>query len=344
MKALVKTRKGEGFIEIQEVPMPDYSANEVLIEVKAAGICGTDIHIYHDEYPYWPPVTMGHEFSGKVIEVGKNVKQWKKGDRVVGEPHTKACGICYLCRTGNIYICPHKRSIGWGIDGAFANYLKMPSHLLHKIPEELSYEEAALTEPTAVAVSSVLLTGKVEPGDIVVIEGPGPIGLLSAMAARAAGASKVIIAGIESDEKVRFKIAKTLGFTELVNVNKEDIVEETHHLTQGRGADLVVEASGAEISINKSIQITRRLGRIIVLGITGKKQVSVNWDEAIFKGLDIKFCFSTTYPSWGRALSLMAKELIEVSPLITHKVNLGEWEKTFNDLEKGNGIKGIFVF
>jgi L-iditol 2-dehydrogenase len=344
MKALVKTRKGEGFIEIQEVPMPDYSANEVLIEVKAAGICGTDIHIYHDEYPYWPPVTMGHEFSGKVIEMGKNVKQWKKGDRVVGEPHTKACGICYLCRTGNIYICPHKRSIGWGIDGAFANYLKMPSHLLHKIPEGLSYEEAALTEPTAVVVNSVLLTAKVEPGDIVVVEGSGPIGLLSAMAARAAGAGKVIITGIDRDEKVRLKTARLLGFEEVVNVDKEDIVEKVLHLTQGRGADLVVEASGAEDSINKSIQITRRLGRIVILGITRKKQIRVNWNDAIFKGLNVKFSFSTTYPSWGRALSLIAKGFIKVSPLITHKVNLEEWEKTFSDLKEGKGIKGLFVF
>jgi len=343
MKALVKTQKGKGFIQIQEVPVPDYSADEVLIEVKAAGICGTDIHIYHDEHPYYPPVILGHEVAGTIVEVGQDVRGWNVGDRVVAEPHAKACGTCYLCRGGNIHMCPERRSIGWGIDGGFADYLKMPPHLLHKIPDGVSYEEAALTEPTAVAVNSVLLTAKIEPGDVVVVEGPGPIGLLSAMVARAAGADKVIVTGIDCDEKVRLKTARTLGF-EAVNVEGANIVEKVLRLTQGRGADLVIEASGAEFSINKAIQIARRLGRVLILGITGKKQVSVSWDEAIFKGLDVKFSFSTTYFSWERALSLIAKGSIKVSALITHKVNLEEWEKTFNDLKEGKGLKGLFVF
>ncbi len=343
MKALVKTQKGKGFIEIQEVPIPKYSADEVLIKVKAAGICGTDIHIYHDEYPYYPPVIMGHEVTGTIMEVGQDVKDWNVGDRVVAEPHTRACGTCYLCRGGNIHMCPERRSIGWGIDGGFADYLKIPSHLLHKIPDGVSCEEAALAEPTAVAVNSVLLTARIEPGDVVVVEGSGPIGLLSAMAARAAGADKVIVTGIDRDEKVRLKTARTLGF-EVVNVERENIVEKIFHLTQGRGADLVIEASGAESSINKAIQSARRLGRVLILGITGKDQVSVGWDEAIFKGLDVKFSFSTTYASWERALSLIAKGAMKVSALITHKVVLEKWEETFNDLQEGRGIKGLFVF
>jgi len=342
MRALVKTKKGKGFIEVKEVAVPEYSSNEVLIKVKAAGICGSDIHIWHDKMLYWPPVIMGHEFSGEIVEVGRNVTHWKKGDRVVAEPHTRACGVCYLCRSGNIQICPHKRSIGWGIDGVFANYVKMPPHLLHRISDNVSYEEAALTEPTAITVNCVLLTAKIQPGDIVVIEGAGPIGLLCAMAARAGGAREIIVTGVERDEKIRLKTAKELGF-ETLNVEKKSIEEKVLDLSKGKGADLVVEAAGTASSINTAIQITKRRGKIAVLGLTGETRVNIGWDDAVFKTLDIKFCFSSSFESWERSLILMSKGIIKTSPLITHTANLEEWEKLFTDLEEGKGIKGLFI-
>ena len=143
MKALVKKEKGKGFVEILECDKPVPKANEVLIKVAYTGICGTDIHILHDEFSYWPPVIMGHEFSGVVEEVGEGVTGYQKGDRVVGEPHNLACGKCHLCRNGKIQICDSKRSIGWGIDGAFAAYLCMPENLLHKVSDKISLKSAA---------------------------------------------------------------------------------------------------------------------------------------------------------------------------------------------------------
>src|SRR3990172_7629700 len=160
MLALVKLQKGKGFLKLKEVETPKIVADEVLIEVKAAGICGTDIHVKNDEFPYWPPVILGHEFSGKIVEIGSKVDSYEVGDRVVAEPHTLACGKCYLCRTGNIQICSSKRSIGWGIDGAFTKYIKMPEKLLHKIPDKVSYEHAAVVEPTANVVHDVLERSK----------------------------------------------------------------------------------------------------------------------------------------------------------------------------------------
>jgi len=156
MKAIVKWKKGDGFVELREVPKPVIDSESVLIEVKAAGICGTDIHIIHDEFEYSPPVIMGHEFSGEIVETGEKVKAWKVGDRVVSELHTGACRVCRLCRTGNSQICSKKRPIGSGQDGAFAEFIKVPSWLLHKIPGEVSFEEAALTEPTAICVHCIL--------------------------------------------------------------------------------------------------------------------------------------------------------------------------------------------
>ncbi|MBC7189479.1 alcohol dehydrogenase catalytic domain-containing protein, partial [Candidatus Aerophobetes bacterium] len=261
MQALVKTRKGKGFIEVRDVPVPAYSPDEVLIKVKAAGICGTDIHIWQDKMLYWPPVIMGHEFAGEIVEVGENVKSWQKGDRVVAEPHTKSCGVCFFCRSGNIQICSNKRAIGWGIDGAFAEYIKMPVKLLHRIPDNVSYEEAALCEPLAIVIDCLILNTGIKAADTVVVEGAGPIGILSAMLAKAAGAAEVIITGTKKDEKLRFEVARELGFKTL-NVEDKGWEEEILTLTQGRGADIVVEAAGVEASANAAIRIARRLGKI----------------------------------------------------------------------------------
>ena len=138
MKALVKTQKGAGNLELRDVRVPHPGPGEVLLQVQAVGICGTDLHIRDDQFPYWPPVTLGHEFCGRVTELGPGVTHVAEGDRVVGEPHNRACGHCYLCRTGNIQICVGKRSPGWGVDGAMAEYLVMPKVLLHKLPRALA--------------------------------------------------------------------------------------------------------------------------------------------------------------------------------------------------------------
>ena len=137
MRALVKTAKGKGLVELRDVAVPEIGTGEVLIEVKAAGICGTDLHIFQDEFPYWPPVILGHEFAGVIAEAGNDVADWKAGDRVVGEPHTLACGKCWLCCSGNRQLCASKRSPGWGIDGCFARYMRFPDpRLLHRIPDD----------------------------------------------------------------------------------------------------------------------------------------------------------------------------------------------------------------
>jgi len=170
MLALVKTQKGEGFLELQDVPEPTINDDEVLIEIKAAGICGTDVHVKHDTFPYWPPVILGHEFSGEIVQVGANVSGWSEGDRVVGEPHTLACGECYLCRRGHVQNCAEKRSPGWGIDGAFTKYLKYPPKLLHRIPDSMTFEQAAIVEPAANAVTDIIERKAIEAGDFVVVD------------------------------------------------------------------------------------------------------------------------------------------------------------------------------
>ncbi|HHW10263.1 MAG TPA: alcohol dehydrogenase catalytic domain-containing protein [Firmicutes bacterium] len=343
MLALMKIAKGPDNIELRDIPEPKPGPREALIAVKAAGVCGTDLHVKHDRFPYWPPVVLGHEFSGQVVETGAEVTTVKPGDRVVGEPHTKACGKCWLCRSGNIQICPEKRSIGWGIDGAFTKYLVMPDHLLHKIPDHLSYEEAALVEPTANVVHDVLERGRVESEDLVVVLGPGPIGLLAAQAARAGGAREVVIVGAPRDEEFRLPVAMELGFRYVVNLAKQSPLDLVMELSGGRGADLVVEASGAEPAINSAVELVRKKGRIAVIGMTGKDKIGFAWDKAIYKAIDIIFNMSTSYTSWDRAISLIARGAVNVKPLISFSEPLTNWAQVFEDLENQKGLKAVFI-
>ena len=213
MQALVKTQKGKGFLELREVPEPRVQAGEVKIEIAACGICGTDVHVRHDEFPYWPPVTLGHEFTGTIVEVGPNCRAAKVGERVVAEPHNRACGVCALCRTGNSHICAEKRSPGWGVDGGMARYICYPEKLLHRMPAGMTFDQGAMVEPTANAVTDVIERARITAGDLAVVIGPGPIGLLAAMVARAAGARDVVVVGTPGDVPLRLAKAKALGFT-----------------------------------------------------------------------------------------------------------------------------------
>lgn len=345
MKALVKTEKGVGNLKILDVADPQIGENEILIEVKTCGICGTDLHIYHDQFPYWPPVILGHEFVGIIAQVGKAVEGWEIGDRVVGEPHTLACGKCYLCRTGNPQICPDKRSPGWGIDGGFAKYMRWPNpHLLHRIPDILSFETASLVEPLANVVSDVVLTNSVMPGDIVAVAGPGPIGIMAALLAKYMGASQVIMLGTNDDEELRLSLCRNLSQIDFViNVQKENVSEFIATLTSNRGVDTFIEASGAPAAIRMAAKIIRKMGVVTAIGLTGKATIEFPYDELMKKAVNFSFNISTKYDSWARAIDLLAKEILPFEKIITHKTGIYEWEKVFSDLESRKGIKGIFI-
>lgn len=343
MKAIVKWKKGDGFVELREVTRPVIDSEEVLIEVKVVGICGTDIHIFDDEFKYSTPVIMGHEFSGEIVEIGEKVKEWKVGDRVVSEPHTGACRVCRLCRTGNYQICSEKRPIGSGQDGAFAEFIKVPSWLLHRIPKEVSFEEAALAEPTAICVHCILEKTGIETGDFVAILGPGPIGLLAAQVVKNAGASCVFISGTSQDINLRLKIAGELGVDHILNVDEEDPVSKVRKLTNTTGVDVVVEASGSSLAINQAFQMVKRGGRISALGMTKEERVEVPWNMGIMKGIQITLPFSSGYTSWEKALGLIASKKINVASFITQRFPLKDWSKAFSLIEKGQAIKILLI-
>lgn len=343
MKAVVKYGKGKGLVEIRDVPEPKMKDDEVLIEVKAVSVCGSDLHIYHDSHPYWPPVVLGHEFSGVIADVGKEVKGWKVGDRIVTETRTGSCGICYTCQSGFPQVCEQKRPYGIGINGAYTKYVAGPSRLLHRLPANIPFEVGAVIEPTAVCVTSILERSQLQAGESAVITGPGPIGLISLAIAKAAGVRMIAVTGTSSDEGMRFQKARELGADFTINVDKENPVEKILDLTGGLGADILIETSGSGRAIYQAFEMVRRMGRICAIGISGKQEVSIPYDRGIFKALRYDFCFSSSWTAWERTIGLISRGLLPVGKLITHQLPLEKWEEAFHLLENLQAAKVILI-
>lgn len=326
-----------------------------MLRVRAAGVCGSDLHIYHDTFVNRPPVVLGHEFSGEVVELGPGVENLSVGETVVVEPHNGSCGWCRVCREGMAHLCPSKSSYGYLSDGGFAEYAAVSASLCHRIPEGLSLEEAAVAEPAAVALTAV--TGCVAPGDLVFVVGAGPVGLLSLQAVKAQGAARAGIVGLERDEAVRFPIARCLGADLTVNAEKRAANEAFEELARGPmspregrqgslwrgGADLVIEASGSPAGAAYALRLARTAGTVVAVGLTGGKCVDIDWDDAVMKAVKLRFSYSSCYKSWEAALRLIAVGRMKVKPLITHVFPLECWKEAFKVVEEGHAVKALLL-
>ncbi|TFF94465.1 hypothetical protein EU546_04850 [Candidatus Thorarchaeota archaeon] len=340
----MKTARGPGNLELRELDDPKPSDDQVLIEVVAAGICGTDVHIKHDQTFYTPPVVLGHEYSGRVVEVGDDVSAVDKGDLVVS-PATAYCGKCYQCKTGHMNRCTaqDKRILGTSLaNGAFAKQLLVPEYIVHKVPKGVSEQEAALAEPTACVVHSVIDKSPIRPGDVVVVQGPGTMGLLSAQVAKSMGAGKVILTGVSSD-LWRFEIAGKTGVDLTIDVQKEsDSVGIVMNETDGRGADVVIEASGACVACSQALEFVKVAGHVTLLGVRGMP-MDIDLDPMITKELTMSGTWGTLPSSWVTTLRLMSTGKIDVGPLVTHRISLSDWEKGFELMETQKAIKVLFT-
>lgn len=343
MKGVVKYGRGTGLVEIRDVAEPTIRRDEVLIEVKAVSVCGSDLHIYNDRHPYWPPVILGHEFAGVIVQVGEDVTGWKVGDRVVTETRTGSCGVCYTCQSGFPQVCEQKRAYGIGRNGAFTKFVAGPARLLHRLPDDIPFEVGAVMEPTAICISAVLERCGLQAGESVVIAGPGPIGLISLALAKASGVRVAGILGRSSAEGVRFEKARELGADFIVNVDREDPVKKVLETTEGQGMDMLIETSGGEQAISQAFEMVRRLGRVCAMGVSGMPKVAIPYDRGVFKGIRYDFCFSSSWTSWERGLGMISKGLLPVERLITHKLPLEEWEKAFRLLESRQAAKVILI-
>jgi L-iditol 2-dehydrogenase len=343
MKAVVKYGKGKGLVEMRDVPEPKMKEDEVLIEVKAVSVCGSDLHIYHDSHPYWPPMILGHEFSGIITDVGKEVRGWKIGDRIVSETRIGSCGACYICQSGYPQACEQKRPYGIGVDGAYTKYVAGPARLLHRLPDNIPFEVGAVIEPTAICVTSVLERCGLQAGESVMITGPGPIGLISLAVARAAGVRMAGVTGTTSDEGLRIEKARELGADFTLIADKEDPVPKVLERTQGLGVDILIETSGNGKAICQAFEMVRRYGRVCAIGISGKETVPIPYDRGIFKALRYDFCFSSSWTAWETTIGLISKGLLPIQKVITHRLPLEEWEKAFHLLQNLRAVKVILI-
>jgi len=342
MKVLRKTAKGEGNVEFKDLEPPKIKSDELLVEVKAAGICGTDLHILHDKSHYVPPVTLGHEYSGVVVEAGSDVKDFEVGDTVTS-PATINCGICHFCRIGftNRCIDPNKRILGVArANGAFARYMAVPAKIAHKLPKDIPFEEAALAEPVACAVHATEMV-KVNMGDTVVILGPGPMGLLILQLARLAGATQTIVTGIAADHD-RLKIAKELGADHIINVEQENPIPIIKEITNDLGADVVFECSGAPAAQKQAFDIVRRRGKIGLVGLTGR-EINISLDKIVEGELEVSGSWGTLWTSWKLAIKLISLKKLQVKPLISATLSLEQWEKGFQLMESKEAIKVLLI-
>jgi len=316
-----------GNVGLADRPDPVASDGHVVLEVVAAGICGTDLHIADGEYETVTPVTIGHEVSGVVAEVGAGVAASWLGARVASETYFSTCGQCAFCHAGRPNLCPERQSIGTHVDGAFAPRLLVPLANLHRLPDWLDAEAGPLCEPLACVCHSLLEPEPVaEPGADALVIGPGPVGLLAAQVARALGAN-VEVRGMPRDER-RLAAARELGLE--TSTTDDPPVE----------ADVVIECSGSQAGMAAGLTATRRGGRYVQIGLAGRA-VILPFDLVCFHELRVTSGFASTPTSWGKALELVADRRVQLEPLLTEVVPLGHWERAFAATRAGAGIKFV---
>ena len=337
MKALLKKGKGFENVGLDDIPEPVPKPNEVKIKVHAAGICGTDLHIVKDEYPANYPVVLGHEYSGIVSEVGSQVRGFKPGDRVISLTAVVTCGHCRFCYEGLLMLCPERKSIGSGVNGAMAEFLVVPDHLVFKIPDSVSLDEAALSEPYACMVRSVIETATVKAGDIALVSGPGAIGIITQQVLQASGA-KVIVAGTSIDEE-RLKLAASLGALKTVNVEKQDLLTAAgEYFIDAEGFDLVFECAGHWRSADNCLNVVEKRGQYVQVGLYGKK-VEFDHDLALKKEVSMVNSYASERTSWERGLRLLRLGMVNLKPLVSAIHPLEEWETAFNKAFNKEGFK-----
>ncbi|MGD0497885.1 MAG: alcohol dehydrogenase catalytic domain-containing protein [Bryobacteraceae bacterium] len=327
MKALVKYAPGAGNVAVMDVVEPACRDNQVKVEVAFCGVCGTDIHVLHDTFRTFPPVILGHEFSGTVVEVGREVSGVALGEHVtVLGASAVTCGECIYCRSGRFIFCPARRGMGHGVNGAFARYAVARKDQLFRLPEGFSLAEGALSEPFAAAVQAVTEVTDVHIGDTALVSGPGPIGLLCLKLLVAEGV-KTIVAGAAGDGS-RLEAARRIGAAATVCTAERTLIDAVAEITGGAGVDVAFECAGHPDSVRGCLQTLRPLGRYTQVAICGG-DIAFPIDAVVFKQLVVAGSFCYTVRTWDRMLRIFSEGRVRLDDLISAKLPISEWEAAF---------------
>jgi len=337
MKALVKKYPGQG-LWLEDVPEPMTGDNDVKIKIRKTAICGTDLHIYNwDEWSQktiQTPRIIGHEYVGEIVEVGKNVHNWRIGEIVSGEGHI-VCGQCRNCLAGNGHLCKNTVGVGVNRDGAFAEYLVIPQENVRRCEKDLPEELYSIFDPFGNAVHTALSFSLA--GEDVLITGAGPIGIMAAAVCKFVGARRVVITDINDE---RLELAKQLGIQYTVNTAKEDLGKIMEKLNIREGFDVGLEMSGSEIAFNTMIDHMMHGGRIALLGLL-KSNAMIDWSKVIFNGLIIKGIYGREMHETWYKMSAMLQGGLDISKIITHRMDIRDFEEGFAAMNSGKCGKVI---
>jgi threonine 3-dehydrogenase len=341
MKAIMKHHAGPG-AELREVPIPRIEPHEVLIQVKATSICGTDVHIY--TWDAWAesriktPMVFGHEFSGVVVEVGSQVTGVKIGDHVSAETHI-VCHQCLQCKTGQYHICQHTKILGVDFQGCFAEFVKMPAENIWKNPVDMPFEKASIQEPMGNAVHTVL-AGPVS-GKTVAVVGCGPIGIMAVAVAKASGATEVIALDLN---EYRLDLARKVGATVTINPLNEDPVKRVMQVTGGTGVEVVCEMSGHPVAIRQAFEMLTNGGRMSILSLPTKPVELDITNQIVFKGITVQgITGRKMYETWRQTSGLLHSGQVDVSPIITHTLPLENFQEGFELMVSGKCGKVVLL-
>lgn len=344
MDALVKFGYGDGEVEIRTLEEPHCAPDRVVIEVRAAGVCGSDVHLWrnHQSWDIVLPLVLGHEFSGEIVEVGRDVRGVAVGDRVACETAAEVCGRCAYCLSGGYNLCPHRLGYGALADGAFTTYVAARPEILHRVPARVGYEQAALTEPGCVAYNALVEKTTIRPGDVVVIQGPGPIGIMALQIARIRGAGTLVVLGTGADV-ARLAVAAELGADHVLNVEEDNPLDLMAGLGDGAGADLVVDCTGVSRALQQGMELVRPNGQITKIG-WGPQPLDFSLDPLVGKAVRLQGSFSHTYTTWERVLRLMETGQINLAPVIGGTYALADWHEAFVRMESGQSVKSVLIW
>jgi L-iditol 2-dehydrogenase len=333
--AVVNFAPEKGSVELREIALPVVGEEDVLLEVANVGVCGSDLHQWTSDHS-WPvnyPVVLGHEFGGHIAALGRRVSDWKEGDRVVSETAAIINSSSPLSRTGLYNLDPDRKGFGYGVDGAMTRYVRVPARCLHKIPDSLPFEQACLTEPCCVAYNATVGNSRIRPGDRVIVLGPGTIGILCAAMARLCGA-EVAIVGLEADRH-RLNIASQYGCEAIVG----DATEWAKR-RDGLGADLIIDAAGASITLKIALQLIKPNGHITKVG-WGPQPLGFSLDPLVQKNVTLQGSFSHNWPIWERVIALLGSGMLDVNPIIGGVWPITEWHTAFEKMHTGEVVKSV---
>ena len=337
MKALVKTAPGPGNVELLDLPAPEPGPEQVKLEVAACGICGTDLHVYHDTFRNYPPVILGHEFVGRVVAEGASVRgrtDPRANYAVLGATAVIDAN-CPFVRSGDFILSPTRRGMGHGVHGAFTRFAVARPDQLFRLGEELPPEEGALVEPLAVAVHAATEQTTLRPGDVALVSGPGPIGLLVLMVLVHHGV-RTIVAGTNADAR-RLALARELGAVRVVDVEREKVIDAVRAEAGRHGVQVAFEVAGVAASAVACLEALRPHGRYVQVGHFGR-DIAVPFDRVGFKQLQVTGSVGYTAETWKKTLQLLGQGL-RPSRIVTHRFPLERWRDGFELFERKEAVK-----